>query len=504
MKPTHAYAIFSAVLALIVWSAGVARGAAPISAEDRDRLVELVERSTRFEPRSPQPDVLIGGLRMLRDPALHPLFERLTLSDVPGLRMHGILGLAELDERRGLAPSLLALVENPLEQTSIFSQAARAGLVNEHNLSQILAWTDIGPDLEAAALQRGLSLGLEIDVERARRLAGDESVAVAIMGGLILLELGRGADEAGEAMDRFFSLPVDVRRSIAGMLLQHIRRESLQRAAPFVERVAEDARAGGDELLRIEAAHTLLQTDPSRGMALWMSLYDASADLATRLMLAIAALESPEPGLAPLFERLEAEAENAPLLADMGRAGLALGAGAGRAEALVALAGHAHGPACQWIVGAVEDLPERVATPALRAVIRAAAEAGDRRADVRSAAISAAAQLAERAPEALAAALGEMTAARNESMCQALLVGALRSRASEAVFLPGADARWPGRQSAALADLAAARFGDTASPAHLENLNAIALGRASLPEVFRVQAAWLALRGIGEEQAALQ
>lgn len=477
--------------------AGVRAPAQTPAPTAQERMLDEIRVAVTPTARGGAREDLLASLRILRDPSLRPLFAALAESQNPALRANGVLGAAEIDPDKGLDMFLLSRIKDPAEQAQLLAQALRLNLAGVSQAHEALAWKDLTPELELVALARLVKAGEAVPQDRLRELAQNDRTPVAVMASLLLLHAA-GGDATGPAFDRLFDLPENARRPILGLLLQFVRRESPEGAAPFVERVL--AAAGADRTLAIESVETLLALAPKRGAADWLRMYGSADGLSTKLLLGMSALVQCDTAPGEVFDAMVHD-PSSPLLRAMGEAGRAVASGEGAEAALVALARLGHATSCAWIVDRALKMPDGPAVAVCEAVVRAAADGGAARPDLRIVALPAASVLAERDPAAFNAAIKRACDAGDDGMCQSLLAGALRSSAKADPLGP-APHRWPGRQCAALATMVRARFADPLTPEQLTALEEVATGNA-LPSVFRVQASWLALRRSGQDRVAL-
>lgn len=488
-----------------------ALSAAPAPAQDSastdDSLVALVQEAIELHPDTRRPsrdpaapgvarDDLLSALRLMRDPALRPLFQALAESDNPSQRLHGVLGAAELDRAKGgVDPFLLKAATTPTEQALIFSAAARAGLADAARTGEVLAWDDLAPELEIMALAQLARLGEPLDQERLRRLSRGESLPVAAMAAILLLEARD--DAAAPALDRFFADPASRDPGVMAVMLQHIGRHKLSGAAPFAVRALE---AAGASPIRLMAIQTLLAVDPPRGAGEFAKAWRDAGGLADKLFLTLAALEAAPDAPRSVYELIRAD-DSSSLLRALGDAGLAVSAASDAPGALAAVAALGHGPSLAWAVDAVEKLPADQRTKADAAIVRAVSATDKRDGAARAALLPSAARLAEAAPQRLEALIRAAAVAGDDALTQSLLAGALRASIT-ASPVPADIALWPSPQCRALATILTAKAAPSLTAEQQADLRRVATG-AELSQLFRVQAAWLALRHAGQDRICL-
>ncbi len=476
---------------------GAAYGADDVS---REALIAEVAGAVEVDSRGVARDDLLLALRGLRDPGLRPVFEAMADSrGSPALRVQGLLGLAEVSDPPRLDMERVKGIADASEQLLVLGQAMRLGAARVEDLEAVLTWSPLAPEVEALALGRLMKEGASVEADRLRRLAGSGALPTRLMAALLLMEMGQGL-ESQEPFSEVFALPQDQKRSVLGLVLQHIRREEMKEVGPFVARAVEASR--DDELLRAEAVHTLLSISPDDAAALWLEMYGETESLATKFLLGLAALEAVKDAPPTLFGRMAAD-EASEDLRLMGEAGKAIATGADATEALRRMVMRGYEPGAAWVMEVSKTLPSAQASAAQLALVEAAVKFGRERRALQAAAVSAVALLAEGDPAALGAALDEACARKDDEAARLLLAGALRAERADAGAF-GAGRTWPSSQSAALAALARARFSPSVDGETMEALMGLAEGRLALGGLFRVQAAWLALKHGGAAGAAAE
>ena len=110
---------------------------------------------------------LLRALRFLEDQDLAPLFRRLRENEHAALRVHGLLGTAELATPRGVTTENLVDLERDDQRAEVIGAALDGGLLSDQTLDELLAWPGPGRRGQAAAGHptRGRGAG-------GRRLAG--------------------------------------------------------------------------------------------------------------------------------------------------------------------------------------------------------------------------------------------------------------------------------------------------------------------------------------------
>lgn len=89
-------------------------------------------------------------LRRLRDPALLPLLVGLSIAPDPQLQLHGLLGLAELDDRRQIDLLSVRQLPTPNWRSAVVQAGFDEGLIDDALIPEVCAW----PDLDAGVMVR--------------------------------------------------------------------------------------------------------------------------------------------------------------------------------------------------------------------------------------------------------------------------------------------------------------------------------------------------------------
>ncbi len=451
----------------------------------------------------------IAALRRLQDERLRPLFAQLVESESAALRKEGFLGVAELDG--GMDPLLLARIDSPVEQLWLLELALEEGLVTERALREILTWANRPPGVEAMAMGRLARITGEINEDRLLELASCDQVGVRVLVNLLAEQyLSHPLSEAGA--DEIFTRPEPERFRHLKLFLAYIEREHLTVATSFVDRIAQTY---ADDLeLRNGAIRTMLSIMPQHGVAMLEDALQGSTELAERLLLAQAVMQSHSQTPATAFRAL-ASADH-PLLNAIARAGAALSNDDPAAgDALVELIAHGHWQSSLWAVEETHRLDDTAAVQVLRTALGLPRRVMYFDAGFNRAQHAAARELARRFPSQFSQLLRTAATQRAEAFLHLLLTSALsiEGRVPEDVDLREID--WRGRQSRAMANLLQAR--QTAEPesesesesdqlpakARAAELAHIAAGRANLPPQMRIQAAWLSLCLNDEHRLAL-
>jgi len=493
-------------------------------------------------------DALLRSLRRLRDPGLRALFARIAAADRAVLRVHGVLGLAELESPPRVDLLLVKRMPDPREQLIVIGEALRAGMLPTDQLEDIVRWPGLDPALVVLVMGRLQRAGVNVDPAALDAFIRADHREAAIYAALERGE--RASDTVGGAaaaiavLEGVLALPrtdPDAAATI-GDILRYIREERLARSAWFAQRILADASGarpgeppddGESDSLKFEALRTLLVVAPADPATLeaFRARFE-SGDAAARRGLALAVLEAtveqpllppylagpPAPALPPaLFDLLRAGGD--PSLRAMADAGEAAMLGATPAppaapDRIAALLAHEPDPATLgWALLAAGRLDAPAASQVRLAVLNSVLGVHRHRDDLRPAAAAAAAALAESDPDALLAPLAAALAERDILAQNIVLAGALRAANPDAARLAAPPVPLRPLDDSPLVESMAAllrtRRGTSISEADFRTLARTAVGEVAdaqdfvMPAALRVQAAWLALRARGQQRIAL-
>jgi hypothetical protein len=520
-----------------------------LKADQADALAAVLRAELLSDNESRRTSAL-AGLRRLRDPSLRPLMAMLSLTNRPALQLHGMLGLAELDARQtggGLGRlDLLAVRQLPagVWRSAVVQEAFGAGLLDDQQVLEVLAWADLEPDVYVALAARAVLGNQALDPARLEQLLDDPDAYVSAMSAVVLVqmdvagtatitarrvlrsrtvELCDALDAPDQATVSDAAVPARANRAVLRRVLRQLSTTPLTAGALLLERLTPAgaaapvrARTAGDQALLLRIALVRLQCAPgdtSAAEQVASLLRDAPATTRQEagkglleVALDVAARSRAAVDPAPMQSLVDAlTSQSTTDLRALGMATGAVLAGAGSsAEPLLALA-RSDDPSLRQL--ALRCAPLRAHDDA-RAIRLIALEAGERAGDARLL-LAVGTELAPREPGEVARALERARLRAQPDSCAALLDALLRSGGESTpgalsalpLLDPGA---WPGQDAPTLAMLTALRHGvATASDATtLERLRLTAAD-TSLDPVLRVQASWLALRALGEDRIVL-
>lgn len=473
----------------------------PASADDATEASMALFRQTLELQPGGKHSQLLRSLRRLKDPALAPLFERLAESSAAPIRLHGILGLAEIAKPPRLDLQRVAQIEDAQIQAELITAAMDSDLLPEADGAQMLAWPGLDSAVKVLLATRLVAAGRFTDKALLKEALDSGSAGRRGLAALLLMQMG---DPDGvTALDRLDAEADPQRDVVRAMLLQTALRHNLTKTSPWAYGIATED--GVDPKVGLLALRTAMRLGESRAVTLWQQRFQTATDPAEQMRLALAALRL-APYLKPdLFASVAAV--NDPLLAAVGRAGAAIAAqDAALADAVVPLLLMHHPLVSEWAL----DYAREIARPEdaqliLLGVVKAYEEGPERTAPQRlEHAVDAAQLLFERYSVVAVQVFKPMIAApeTDAMLRKGLLLGAVRSATDASAVAEGLPPiHDPDVRS--LLTLIRAQGTGQLTETELEDLRLLVRGGGKLQDSLRVQAAWAYVKRTGQAEAAL-
>jgi hypothetical protein len=492
----------------IALAAPFALGPAPATAQYGDvsageASVKELRRAIRYREDGGHHPALVA-LRQLRDPSLRPLFQSLVQSEHWSIQIDGILGLAELEERRSVDPFLIAQLKGDSDRSTAIAAAVGLGLLGAKEAEAMLAWTDLPPRDRVLVAAELVRLGGSPAAAPLAALADETDAGIAVLADVIVAEVSGESPEAAAALEqarvRLAALPERSRQAAFAELAVAVGRFRLASAVPLLVGELKDAKLPNDA--RLAALSAILAIDPEAGYAAWRAAVESGATPAMRVRLGLLLLGSeiatlPANAAAPLRTSTPdgKPAEGLVLLLADAIDGLA--GSADPLKTLPALVAARHRPSLGTLLDRSRRLPERERLAVLRAMADLL-QSGDRdqlSAAAAELAVRAIGELAALAPDEVAERLGK--AAGDANLETLLVVGLVNAGTAEAAARAYAHHERLSRSTGSLALIAHARFAERLSPEELAQLGIVAAGGGQLEPDDLVQAAWLYARHSG-------
>ena len=467
-----------------------------------DAAIYLLQKTTAVN-RSGTHHRLLKSLRHLQDPTLAPLFADLSQRDRPSLRVHGVLGLAELSPNRQLDLQHLMEIDPPALQAELISSALDAELMGLDDCERVLQWKGVDRSVKLVLATRLVEAGRFEDVALLQEAMRDEMPGRRAMAAALLTQMG---DPAGMAvLEELSSSDLPQRDLIEQTIFQMAVRHELDRLSSWALRVAKTPGASFKRCLG--AVRVALRFDEPGAGELWRKWYRGSEDLVERMQLGMALLEVSPWVVPPLFEPMVSS--GTPLLRQMGRAGRAVAADDPRAvDMIYELVLMRHALTNRWAMHyAARRARSNEGQVILLGMIQAAVDAEDDR--DRGRLLNAAADATQALFE-----IDEEVATRllrpyllddrmDPQVAQAVLLGLVRTQSEAAGRLMADVPMMKHPDAASLQVLLRAKHGMELDDRQQRLLRNIVRGGGAMQDTLRVQAAWALLKRMDRSDAAI-
>lgn len=451
---------------------------------------------------------LLRALRHLQDPALGPLFLGLSQAQHPSLRVHGILGLAEINQPRGLTVGAIAQVDRPDVQAELISAALDGDLISEDTRRTLLGWAGLDAGVKLLLATPAVAAG-EFDAATpgyADLVAALDHEALGRRGlaALVLHQLGDG--RGTRVLEALVSSDTAEADPVRAMLLETAWTHGLSAAAGWAYDIAlRPALPARLEMLALKVA---IRFGDERADARWSELYEQTDDAAVQTRLALLGLDA-APWLSPeRFDPVMASAD--PLVAQLGhtargvslrRMGLADHAVA--EASVVKLIQLGHPQACRWAA----DYAKETGSAELAAAVVVQTLPGEPRGRAHrlDAVVRATQTLIQLDPARCEAQLpAALTIESADATWQrAVLLGLIRSRSDVAARICAKLPPWSDRDTAALALTLRMQRPDVLTQQETADLEHVIRGGVEIDDSLRVQIAWGYLQRTGQGDQAI-
>lgn len=505
-------AVVVTALPITGWPGGVGRGIpgpsvawADTQGDVMDAAVLLMSQSTIVDRRG-RHNLLLKAIRHMGDPATKPLFESLASATHPGLKIHGILGLAELSEDKRVDLALIAQIDDPMVQSTVITAAMDGELLDHEQAVQLLAWDGLADEVKTLVAVRLIEAGDFSDTTAlSHALSNSKKLGGGALAALLLVQLD---DPAG--LDHLRSV-VDVsddsqRDTVRVMLLQTALKHGFNRVSPWALEVANEP--GADPVLGLLALRTALRFGEPGAVDLWQTFYDKAKDSpAGRVRLTLTLLHL-SPWLGPdLFEVIKGDSD--PMLQAIGETGWHIASGSSQvADAVAGLFEFGHPMINAWALAFAGDHAEDFDAQVILLGLVLAYEHSPQRGKARrlDEAVQAVQILYERNPDAAVKLLRPILSdpSTDKLLTQAVLLGLIRTRAVDAVdVVQGMEKQLNSNDAKGLALLLLARTDKPMDAQQMDELALHACGGGRLEDSLRVQAAWHYLKRTGAADQAI-
>ncbi|MBB6428333.1 hypothetical protein [Algisphaera agarilytica] len=451
---------------------------------------------------------LLRALRHLEAPELGPLFVGLSRADHPSLRVHGMLGIAELNQPRGLTPSDIATVPRPDVQAELISAALDGELIDPPTRLALLGWQGLDPGVKLLLSSPLVAAG-DFDKDSPGyadllEALDDPALGKKGLAGLLLTQLGN--DQGKQVL-------ADLRRSThpsaqaaQATLLETAWSHGLNGCADWAYSIATTP----DLPPRLEmlALKVAIRFGDRRADAWWSERWSNSEDITFQTRLAWVGLEAAPWMDAERFEPLiDSEDE---LVAQLGRTAQAISMSRNDTAEfpevetrVINLIETNHPLACRWATRYAQDIGSAEFASAV--VLRT--EPGEPRGRARrlDAVVRSTQTLIELEP--IQAKTLIVTALQSETVEPAwqrgVLLGLIRSRSDEAREIVQELPAFSDLDTQALALVLRLQSPEPLTEEQTQTLSRVIRGGAELDDSLRIQLAWTYLQQTGQGQEAI-
>ena len=495
--------MFTRKLCWVMMAAAVTAAAPARGQSDDEKTVEaavwLIERATLVH-RDGFHNVLLRSLRQLGDPRLEPLFSELTQRTHPGLKIHGILGLAELRDPPRLDMALVADIKDPAVQAQLISAAIDSDLLTTEDARQLSNWPGLDPAVRVLVAGKLVADGEQIDTVLLNDALASDNEALRAMATLLKLQAEQGDPIA--MLKEFDASDSPNRDRVRALLLQSAMKYDFKVIGPWAMQML--AEPDLERTLSYQALRAALMFDVPGAVNTWMHRYDTADGVAERLRLAMLVLDIAD-RVHPSVFRAMAD-DDTEEIRQVGKVGLAIHDKQPAGDAVAALVRMNNLLASRWALQYAAKLSETEPAEARPMLVALIEEAGNEEPRFRAQrvehAVVAAQKLFENDPQATAVLRGLFGTAP-VMVQEATLMGLIRATKGDPMPAIAAVREWPSRMAEAMALVIKAKHSDQLSPKELEELSLIVRGGAGLLDPLRIQAAWAYLRLTQQDRVAL-
>jgi hypothetical protein len=382
----------------------------------------------------------------------------------------------------------------------MLSAALDAELVDAELAKQIVAWPDLDPSAKVLVAAQLVKDKVAVDPEMLFQAGSSGTLARRGLAAVLLKQLD---DPRADGLLRGIDASGDPRRDdVRQVMLEMALRYEFARLAPWALQTARSL--GAESYVGLLGLRVALRFGQPEAPAWWRQQLRAAADGAQRNRMALLALNVAPWAEGSLFEPLAGSDE--PLLHRIGVAGAAVAAKKNVAPAVLDLIALHQALANDWcLVYARLYATDADAAAILTGLVRAY------RADLPSATqdldhtVSATEFLYLKSPQAAGEALRPILSDRRSdiNLDRGILLGLLRCRGTGAYAVIAGLPPLDNPNADGLALLLLARSGGPMNGQQMSDLTLLIRGGLDIPEVLRVQAAWLYVKRTGQAQAAL-
>lgn len=439
--------------------------------------------------------LLLASLRQMRDPTLRSFFYELSQQGNSLLRIHAILGLAEIDESGHIDPWLISQLDSPQARYAAIVNALQLNLIETAQMEELLGWDDLEAQPRAELLARLVAEGKAVDRAALKRLADNPSLDIAGTAAVTLVELG-DSSVFDAYRGRVGAAPRAEQTRHLREMFAAAESYGFTSALDWIAETVNDPQTAPE--VKTQGIATVLALDPQRGVVLWEAALGSQPSYATCVRYGLLLLEAGPSVPAEAYDRLP---RGDPLIERMAAAGRAVSSGENVAAALNALIDLGHTNTTRWAMTVVEEIDGDQAKLVYEHLIDRVEGDPQRRDERAQLAHIAAAKLFEIDQDAV---IERLNAAEDDSLTQqAILMGLLESKSEAAGEAARGIKRIGFGRADSLALILVAKHTKEPTVEELYQLGVIASGGGRVSEFLQAQAAWLYLKHTGKIEQAL-
>jgi hypothetical protein len=346
--------------------------------QSTESATHVLQTATRVWPDGRQ-HAMLQTIRQMKDPRFAPFYEKLFNLQLPQsqpqMKIHGILGLTEIDPDKKLDLNRLASIKNVVVETEIVGALMEANALSDEQAQAIYTWNDLDPGVRVLVAVQLLAHDQKIDLAPIIPLSEKTiNLPQQAMANYVLFLAGK--EEGAKAMDALITLEDKSRDMMIDLLLRTAIKYKLKSVGPWAFKVAQHQAAQPRDKRALRLLIMALRTSlyfqvPGSGDLLTKLYQDAGDDTAFKIRLALASLYTFTETPLPFFELLSKASE--PILRQIGLTAAALKTDSSAQQELDNLVKIAHPQTDEWILFWVGQKPTpKLAAPTLLAIINRA------------------------------------------------------------------------------------------------------------------------------------
>lgn len=483
--------------------------ATPVHADEATDQAVWLLRQSMLVHRDGQHNVLLRALRQLRDPTLEPLFSELVQRRFEELKIHGMLGLAEIHDPPKLDLALVADIKDAGTQARVLSAAIDSDLLSIEDAKVLAGWPGLDPAVRVLVAGKLIASGEKVDPQLiADALTSDNE---ALRGMAALLQLQTGNADAMNVLDEINQTDTLRRDVVRKLLLQTAMKHEFAVIGPWAMKIVNQPDI--EQGMFYQSLRTALMFKTPGATDVWTQRFKTSDSTADRLRLAVLAVD--------IADRLEPQLF-APVVADdmktihqIGIVGQQRASGQVGADAVVELVRLNNLLGSTWALQYATEVARKdsaKAVPMLVALVKASdddylvkfeGETKPRFLDKRLEFTVLATQLINEEVPQRTKLLRDLFEAAPMLTQEAMLMGLIRSGGDDPQQVIAGMNDFASRTAETMALLLRAKHAAQMPQDQLDQLAVIVRGGTGLRKPLRIQAAWVYLKLIRQERFAL-